>query len=66
MIYTINFRVNLRIPKSWTDDYCYTEGHIKEHQPFQIRVNCSKKHFHEILFNINYHYLYIFHRTLMF
>ena len=26
-------KVNLRIPKSWTNEDCYTEGHIKDHQP---------------------------------
>ena len=27
--------VNLRIPKSWTNSHCYTEGLIQEHQHFQ-------------------------------
>lgn len=34
-------RINLRIPYGWTDDHCYTEGHIKDHQPFQSKVGLT-------------------------
>lgn len=30
--------VNIRIPRSWTDNYCYNEPHIQAHQPFNSKV----------------------------
>ncbi len=31
-------KVNIRIPKTWTDDHCYKESHIQSHQPFMSKV----------------------------